>query len=81
MKAKFRDLRRDLDSGAGPAWPVRSAMRWMTGWRPGCAAGPTGPGELYRDTVKTSGSDSMRSNSGSSRITRIGELVNRVDVS
>jgi hypothetical protein len=38
-------------------------------------------GELYRDTVKTSGSDSMRSNSGSSRITRIGELVNRVDVS
>jgi len=43
-KAKFRDLRRDLDSGAGPAWPVRSAMRWMTGWRPGRAAGPTGPG-------------------------------------
>jgi len=49
------------------------------------AAGPSGrsdrTGELYRDTAKTSGSDSMSSNSGSSRITRTGELVNRVDVS
>jgi hypothetical protein len=38
-------------------------------------------GGALQDTVKTSGSDSMRSNSGSSRITRISELVNRVDVS
>ena len=71
IKAKFRDLRRDLDSGvrSNATYAVGDALAGERAERPVHRTK-----EFYRDTVKHSGSDSMRSNSGSSRVTESASL-------
>jgi hypothetical protein len=35
VKAKLRELRRDMENGVRPSLPTPSARRWTTGWLTG----------------------------------------------